>query len=347
MKKISCVVTGVLLVGSALHAGTGLTLESIKVDTVSSLDAGNTVWAKANPIEVVLDQLPYESEKYKGVKTSTAKIQSVYDSENVYFKIEYADPAKSLERYPWEKQPDGTWKQLKNPDRFGKENTYYEDRVALYWDISARGFERRGCAVACHMAENGKINGVDAGKTAGRKFTRAEGQFIDMWHAKGVRTDSVGQADDQFVNHYSDATVNRNWGRNGDEHTGGGYKDNINKEEKIPAFMSSKAQPDPFWIHDADKVPFVDTFESGDRLPAMVVSPRKGSRGDISLNSKWEDGVWTYVIKRALVTKHPKSADQDVQFSDLSKTYPFGVSVFDNTQINHVYHEGSISLSFK
>lgn len=347
MKKITCVLAGALLAGSALYGGTGLTLESAKVKGVASLDAGDAAWASAKPIQIVVDQLPYQSNNYKGIKTASVKIQSVYDSEHVYFKIEYADPTKSLARQPWEKQPDGTWKQLKNPDQFGKENTYYEDRVAMYWDISARGFERRGCAVACHVAEDGKINGVDAGKTAGRKFTRAEGQLIDMWHSKGVRTDSVGQVDDQFVNHYADGTVNRNWGRMSDERTGGGPVDNVNKEKTAPLYMSTKAQPDLFWIHDADKAPFVDTFKAGDRIPAMVVSPFEGSRGDISINSTWENGVWTYVMKRALVTKHPKSAEQDVQFSDLGKAYPFGVAVFDNSQINHVYHEGSIALTFK
>lgn len=347
MKKISSVLAGALLVGSAVYAGTGLTLESMKVGGVPSLDAGEAVWAKAKPVEIVVDQLPYQSSTYVGMKNTTVKIQSVHDGENVYFKVQYADPTKSLERYPWEKQADGTWKQLKNSDQVGKENTYYEDRVALYWDISARGFERRGCAVACHMAENGKINGIEAGKTAGRKFTRAEGQLIDMWHSKGVRTDSVGQVDDQFVNHYSDGTVNRNWGRMSDERTGGGPVDNINKEKTAPMFMSSKAEPDMYWIRDEDKAPFVDTFKAGDRIPAMIVKPFEGSRGDISVQSKWENGVWTYVMKRALVTKHPKSAEQDVQFSDLGKGYSFAVAVFDNSQINHLYHDGSISLVFK
>ena len=42
-----------------------------------------------------------------------------------------------------------------------------------------------------------------------------------------------------------------------------------------------------------------------------------------------------------------KADIQDVQFSDLKKAYHFGVSVFDNSQINHIYHKGAIKLTFK
>jgi hypothetical protein len=38
---------------------------------------------------------------------------------------------------------------------------------------------------------------------------------------------------------------------------------------------------------------------------------------------------------------------QDVQFNDLNKAYSFGVSVFDNSQINHVYHNGVLNMVFK
>jgi hypothetical protein len=79
----------------------------------------------------------------------------------------------------------------------------------------------------------------------------------------------------------------------------------------------------------------------------MIVSAFEGSRADITSKAKWENGKWTIVMKRALATIHPKSAEQDVQFSDLKKSYPFGVAVFDNSAINHVYHDGSLKLTFK
>ena len=68
---------------------------------------------------------------------------------------------------------------------------------------------------------------------------------------------------------------------------------------------------------------------------------------DLRYISVWKDGKWTLVFKRPLVTTHPKAAEQDVQFSDLKKSYFFAVSAFDNSQINHVYHDGAIELKFK
>ncbi len=47
------------------------------------------------------------------------------------------------------------------------------------------------------------------------------------------------------------------------------------------------------------------------------------------------------------ISRGDTSQEQDVQFSDLKKSYFFAVSAFDNSQINHVYHDGAIELKFK
>ena len=81
--------------------------------------------------------------------------------------------------------------------------------------------------------------------------------------------------------------------------------------------------------------------------PAMIVAPFSGSRADIESKGAWNDGVWTIEIKLRLVTTGEKAQEQDVQFDNLKKSYTFGVAVFDNSQINHVYHEGVRKLTFK
>ena len=52
-------------------------------------------------------------------------------------------------------------------------------------------------------------------------------------------------------------------------------------------------------------------------------------------------------MKRKLVTDGSNAKTQDVQFDDMSKTYPFGIAVFDNSQINHVYHRDVLNMVFK
>ena len=243
------------------------------------------------------------------------------------------------------KQEDGSWKQLANKDDTGHDNTYYEDKFALLWDINARGFDKKGCDAACHMAQDGKVNGTPD-KSPGRKYTVREGQTIDMWHWKGVRTGPIGQIDDQFIDNTTDAAQNSGWGRKSDVKTAGGYSDNRTEDKTMPAFMPADGKPGAYWVEKANAVPFVDNFAAGDIVPGIVISPFEGQRADIAAHAKWADGKWTMEIARALVTTGEKSDVQDVQFSDLSKEYPFGVAVFDNSQINHVYHEGVLTLRF-
>ena len=110
---------------------------------------------------------------------------------------------------------------------------------------------------------------------------------------------------------------------------------------------SSDQEKNKYWVLPELKTDFVDTFKTGDVVPGIVLAPFTGPRADIKAKGVWKDGVWTIEIKRALVTVGEKSDIQDVQFADAGKTYYFGLSIFDNSQINHVYHEGSIWMTFE
>lgn len=347
-KGACCLITSSLLLGSSLFAkGEEYLLESSKISEAINLDATNTAWNNAKALKLQLNETPYKPNGFKGITQSNVELKSLYDDTNLYIKMTYDDPTKSVARYPWVKQEDGTWKQLKDKDQTGHENTYYEDKVGFFWDINAKGFAKKGCAIACHMTKDGMNNGL-SDTSAGRKYTRKAGETIDMWHWKSVRT-GLGYelSHDQYVDDIADPKVNKNWGRHGDEKLGGGYKDNISEDKKMPAFMSKVAKDTRTYLPEEDKVPFVDTFKAGDMVPGIVISKMSGSAADILTSSVHENGKWTLVFKRALTTNHPKSVTQDVQFSDLKKPYYFGVAVFDNTQINHVYHDGSIKLLFK
>lgn len=352
--KTTVVFTGSLIVLSGVLSkvvqAANETLVSIKTDTTITLDGmAESAWGRAPSLTMLLDNLPYNANNYAGMTRTRVSMKSLYDENYVYFLIQYDDPTKSLARYPWEKQADGSWTQLKDKDQTGHDNVYYEDKVGIFWNINARGFAKKGCDVACHMQnDEGKIAGIDqTGKAPGRKYTR-EGQTIDMWHWKSVRMNPLGLIDDQFVDDVKDPSVNKNWGRHGDSKTGGGYVNNMNADKTGPAFMNrSQGNVDGYTITPSQKTPFVDTFKAGDRIPGIMSEAFTGSRGDIWAKGDWHDGKWTIEIKRALVTTGDKAEIQDVQFSDLSQTYTFGVSVFDNSQINHLYHEGAYNFIFK
>lgn len=342
--------TGLLAIGLVLAATLAFgqkSLVSVRTDQAPTLDGvADAVWAKAQEYKFTLDKLPYEpSNGYKGAKKATVSMKSLYDADNVYFLMEWTDPTESFERSPWVKQGDGSWKKLKNPDSTGHDNTYYEDKMAIFWNINTKDFERRGCATVCHKARGGKLAG-QPDTSPGRKYTNKPGETVDMWHWKGVRTGPVGQVDDQYVDDTRDPKQNAEWGRKSDVKTGGGYVDNVNAAKNGPAFMNAAGGP-KYWVLDDAKVPFADKFKAGDVVGGIVVAPFTGSRGDISAKAAWKAGKWTIEMQRKLVTAGDKVKEQDVQFADLKKTYTFGVAVFDNSQINHLYQEGVHRLTFK
>lgn len=321
------------------------TLQSVKSMSEISIDGvAGSVWNKAPSVKVKLNKLPYKPNNgYLGIKKTTVQMKSLYDDQYVYFLMTYKDPTYSMNRFPWVKQADGSWKQLANKDDTGHDNTYYEDKFAILWDINADGFAKKGCNAACHRASDGKVNGIKT-KSPARKYTKL-GQTIDMWHWKGVRTNPNGQIDDQYIDSNTDPKKNAGWGRKGDHKTGGGYVDNV--DGKQPKFVAPILTEDAVVIFDAVKQPFSADYQATKRIPGIVTQPFTGSRGDIATVGLWNEGVWTLEIKRKLVTTGENANIQDVQFNDMGKVYPFGIAVFDNTQINHLFHRDVLNLEFK
>lgn len=305
----------------------------------------DAAWGKAEALTLEVNETPYKpSNGYDGISSAEVTLKALYDDTHVYFLAQWTDPTMSLERWPWVKQPDGSWKQMMKKDSTGHDNSYYEDKFSFAWNINQSGFQKKGCDASCHINEDGLVADIPD-TSAGRHFTKP-GQTIDLWHWKSARTNAVFQTDDQYIN--SDKKEqNQGWGRHGDHKTGGGYVNNHNEDKSAPKWMARVASADNrYWVLDTEKVPFVDTFEAGAIIGGVIAAPMEGSRGDLLSRGEWNDGVWTLEIKRKLVVTGEKSEEQDVQFRDLSKPYHFGVTVFDNSQINHIYHKKSIALRF-
>ena len=334
---------------TALPVFAGDTLTSFKTSESIELDGiAEIAWTKVPPLLVVLDKTLYKPKKYEGILKTEVSIRSLYDNDYIYFFVQWDDPTKSLEYQPWVKGADNTWQRLMDIDQTGHENTYYEDKLGIYWNINAEGFETKGCGIACHMADSeGKVAHVIQA-SPGRKFTRLEGETIDLWHWKAVRTGLAGQLDDQFVDSNIDPVENKDWGKHGDHSTGGGYRDNITDDMTGPA-MGTRLwnDVDGYAIGPNDQVLFYDTFKPGNRIASVLAEPFTGSRGDISAAAVWKDGRWSLEFKRKRVTSGENADIEDIQFSDLSKSYYFGIAVFDNSQINHLYSESVLRLNFE
>jgi hypothetical protein len=285
--------------------------------------------------------------------TTDVHIKTIYTADGVYFLVSYADTTESWFRSPWQMQEDGTWKQIKDPnDKGGDNNLYYEDKMAFIWSInnSLKGFENAGCFVTCHAGEEGK--------PYGNKYTAAEGELGDIWHWKSIR--NLNQIDDQYVDwtRYNPDTA-KEAGRKSDPKDSGGFADNFGTkpdpadatktvaDKTIPGFASLSIDVTtgaPGYILTSEKVPFdAAAFKPGDYIPGIVKSEMVGDRGDISAGWKYENGMWTIEFGRKLDT----GSQYDVQFTDLTAMYYFGVAIFDNAQVRHAFESGASFLVFK
>ena len=122
------------------------------------------------------------------------------------------------------------------------------------------------------------------------------GEKADIWHWKGVRTGTVGQVDDQYLDDTRyDKDKAPEAGRKSDPKTGGGYADNVSDDKKGPKFALKGNKPaPPYWIVDTEKEPFDDSkYKAGDEVPGIIVAPFTGDRGDIAAKIVWKDGVRT------------------------------------------------------
>ncbi len=301
------------------------------VEVVPTLDgiADDEAWANALETHISVSEVAY-------IFSTEATLKAVYKDDMVYFLLSYLDPTESWFRTPWQKQGDGSWAQVKDPnDRGGDNNTAYEDTFSMIWSIdnSIQGFETVGCFAACHVGENSDV------KPYGNKYTSNNGELGDLWHWKSVS--NASQIDDGYLDWTRFAPgIARGAGLKSDASDGGGYFDNVTEDRAAPAFTSLSINTTtgaPGYILDSEKTPLdqaaLDALPVGSYIPSIIKSPIVGDRGDISAAWHWADGVWTIEFRRALTT----GSETDVQFSNLTATYYFGLAVFDNAQVRHAF----------
>jgi hypothetical protein len=313
------------------------TLVAAKVAAAPNMGAlaADPAWAGAKAMAVEVS----DGANFGGTGKTTGSLKAVYTADTLYMLVQYKDPTNSVRRGPFQKQADGSWKQLKDPaDKGGDDNIYYEDKWAMLWNIgnSIKGFEEQGCAVTCHLGQ---------GKPYGNKYTNNPGELGDIWHAKGMRTVPLGLVDDQYVDSTRyDAQKEPNAGRK-NEDPAGDYTP-VKLVNGKPEFMIKGGKAanagGSYGIKRGEEVAFVDNFKAGDEVASFFQNGLKGDRADVKVAQKWENGTITAVVSRKLVT----GSKFDVQFNDLAKRYAFGFAAFDNAQVRHATTDDALFLTF-
>ena len=327
------IVIGVFVL-AGLSKGQRNTLIVKKVATGAVLDGvAEALWDQAQPLtfKVVAGQnLPGRS--------TEVTLRALRTADMAHFLLQYKVPTESVRRSPWQRQADGSWKKLIDPDdKGGDNNVYYEDKFAIVWNINSPSFDQKGCASACHVGE---------GKPYGNKYTKEDGARLDLWHWKGVRTGTVGQIDDQYVDSTNyDKDKFPEAGRKSDPKTGGGYVDNVSDDKKGPKFaLKGNTPAPPYWILDSEKELLDNSkYNAADEVPGIIVAPFAGDRGDFAAKYTYKDDLRTVEFSRKLVT----GSEFDVQFSDMKEEYSFGVAVFDNAQVRHALTADVLKMKFE
>jgi hypothetical protein len=316
------------------------TLVAAKVTTPPRLDGTGVdpAWAAATPLEVPVMGPPL------GFATLTLK--ALYTDRDIYLLAKWPDKTMNVEHKPY--TYDGTkWTRPEGP---------LEDRFAIMWNISARNFEKAGCAILCHA-------GTAYPDKQPRMHTNAPDEFTDEWHWKAARANPMGYVDDKYV----DNTVKPDDDEAG-HHADGGtrvYTGNRFKDG-APSFVWKTATPTVpphaspaqarLFLLDADKAPYGRTnpltgkpWAKGDTVPVAILQQPSGSNADLRAVGVWKEEFWTLEMARALDTGENAAKGEkklDVVFEP-AKTYFFGISVFDNSEAANHSFSGPVALVFK
>ena len=328
MKKVFMIILLVLAIGTfAVHQASmakakpgDLVLTSKKVKSVPA-DAGSSEWKKAQESKIVLTGAGSVEGKDIELKT-----KSVYTKDEIFFRLEWPDKDKSMNKKRW-KFSGGKWTPIKAD----------EDRLGVVFEINRiNKFATKGCAVLCHNESKNEKEWYFAVSSAKEK--------AEMWHWKAVRSNPVGYTEDGYVT--TNPSKKPEAGRKRDAGSGKA-KSNRTKDKSKPMYRQDPAKsasiPGSLLVSQAAEIKDYSIFKAGDEIPGyMVNTPWKGSFADVKTRGVWANGKWTLVMSRKLDTGY----DDDLQFNTRKK-YPFAVAVFDNAHEHNSYNSEPLKLQFK
>jgi hypothetical protein len=330
MKKLSVVFILVLGVAALITYGVSIAQTTTKGDLMltskkvksAPTDANSAVWNQSKESNFVL----VGSGNVEG-KVIELKAKSVYTSDQIFFRFEWPDKDKSMDKNAW-RYTGEKWMKIKAN----------EDRLGVLWEINRIDkFATKGCAILCHNESKNNEEWYYAVNSPKEK--------ADLWHWKSVRSNPVEFTEDGFVieNPKKEPEKGRKRDAGNKPYKAG---DNRTKDKKGPAFMQDPTKkasiPGSLLKSETITLTSAHTHKEGDWLPGYVLNTSwKDSFGDIKTEGVWKTGKWTLMMSRKLDTGY----DDDVQYNTRKK-YSFSLAVFDNSGAEHSYNSDPLKLQF-
>ena len=364
---------------AAAAAGAALALAAVGVLTIDWLTVRTLAVGKVQDvprIDGAFDDPAWQDAQAVTIETAgganlfsggtTVTVRAVHDDRDAYFLFEWRDQTRSLTHLPLQKTAAG-WRMVQNGFYRADETDFYEDKFA----VMLSNADRFAALRATHLGPRPVETLPGASGQRGLHYTD-DGSILDVWQWFAVRTDPLGQAEDDYFGPLrlpSDSPLDRYAGGYApDPGSGGGlqnwrdlFEGPISRRIDggvVPRFLPAdpsvlarygtvdvdpaSSDEAPLWLPAEEARPYSSeldaTFPDGSIVPSVMVRrPIEGDRADIAAVGRWSDGLWRLEMKRALDT----GSTYDVALRD--GTYLW-VAVFDHSQTRHSWHMRPLRL---
>ena len=235
-------------------------------------------------------------------------IRAFYTDSDVFLRLSWEDATRDQSMLDW----------LFDGEKW--QNTgQLEDGFGLLWDAKGQ-FNNFSCSYACHINDFGVSQ--DSFHASNKMRMAQENSWLDMWNWKAARTAKLGFADDRYLDLE---------GMHGDV-PGELYSVNsrafLNNQEGLRPFDEGDVP-----IYDAERLPADEGFRPpGSVAPGYLVKRPVGGRADVLAVTRYEQGRWIVILRRALHTGDP----HDVVFVPGDEMgVAFGLALMDHSQYEH------------
>jgi len=365
-------IVGGVAVVAALAGADWLTRDTLimrRVSTGPKLERllDDPVWAQAPVVRI----RTFQGINLGGTGESLVEIRAVHDDKKAYFAFRWEDPSRSVRRLPVIKRADG-WHHIGNNPYIDDVTDFYEDKFAVIFSTTAQ-FGSGGVA---HFGSKPLAN--LPGSRNGRGLHYTDGHMVDMWQWKSSRGGLNGHVDDMYMGPPRAPTPDEAsqlaryqggyWGDPGNAYYVYNFEALRPSEYQVSQPVHVKRLPkdlavtekamghwDPnpdasvddgsiWWMTEDDSVPY--SPEADAKIPLGTIIPGvlhlgkySGDRNDVSGAAHWQDGHWTLVASRNLIT----GSKYDQDFVPGRSLYIW-VAVFDHTQTRHTRHPRPVRL---
>jgi len=257
----------------------GTDLISMKTTTPPTIDGVvDAEWSKATKLNITPTVPDPGNNLFTGYigQQYPATLRSMYDDQNIYFLLEYADATQSVNVAPWYFDPalnvtgKTGWQKEPTSKTFDANGAitrdgWGEDKFAMLWniDFSTPKFITQTCYASCHVFTpyyNYTTNTTVTNAGQGNHYTNGQSEKIDMWWGRlgYISADaSLHNADDNYQDWAGGPAVTNLTGGNANgRHQDGQVVDTV------------KTYPFPYGPHYTSYSSTIGSTSAG-QMPAM------------------------------------------------------------------------------